>query len=257
MLTAAQVDQYLERIGLKRPMPLTRDTLNTIILAHYCHIPYENLDTMGHVPVSLDEKSLFEKLILRRRGGWCFELNGALALLLQGLGFQVRLLAARFIMGEPPETLPLRRHEILLVTLPDGQYICDAGIMRESYRIALRMEYGLIQGDGMGEYRMESHPFYGHLIYQRLEKDEFEPLMGFTLEPQIPDDYIMPSFYCEHHPDSPFTRKRMVGIYTQDGSWNLVGNTLKRIEQGRVISARECQDGEIPQILQNYFHLTV
>jgi len=253
MFSPEQVEKYLERIGLHGPMTLNHDTLNRIVWAHYTSVPYENLDTMNQIPVLLSEEALYDKIVNRHRGGWCFELNAALALLLEGLGFSVQRLAARFVMGEKPGTIPLRRHEVLLVDLEDGQYVCDAGIMRESYRAALKLKHGLEQKDGIGEYKIEFHPFYGNLIFQRLEKDTFEPLMGFTLEPQTPGDYIMPSFYCEHHPDSPFTHHRMVGVYTKDGSINLVGNELRWISQGKISQRRECTEEEIPGVLREYF----
>lgn len=253
MFTKEQVNLYLKRIGLEGPMPLCRETLDRIIFAHYQHIPYENLDTMNGIPVLLSEEALFDKIVCRKRGGWCFELNAALSLLLQGMGFEVTLLAARFLAGEDPKVIPLRRHEVLLVTLPDGQYLCDAGIMRESCRRALKLEYGLIQSDGMGEYKLEKDPFYGNLLYQKLATEDFERYFGFTFEPQVPADYIMPSFYCEHHPDSPFTHHRMVGRYTEKGSINLVGNLWKRIEGGKVAETREIPDEEIAAVLKRDF----
>jgi len=145
MFSPEQVEKYLERIGLHGPMTLNHDTLNRIVWAHYTSVPYENLDTMNQIPVLLSEEALYDKIVNRHRGGWCFELNAALSLLLRGLGFEVTLLAARFLAGEDPKVIPLRRHEVLLVTLPEGQYLCDAGIMRESCRRALKLEYGLIQ----------------------------------------------------------------------------------------------------------------
>ena len=253
MFTKEQTEKYLARIGLVGPLALKWETLNQIVWAHYTHVPYENLDTMNQIPVLLSEEALYDKIVNRHRGGWCFELNAALALLLEGLGFSVTRLAACFVMGEKPGSIPLRRHEVLLVELEDGRYVCDAGIMRESYRAALKLEHGLVQPDGIGEYTIEAHPFYGNLILQRLEKDVFEPLMGFTLEPQTPGDYIMPSFYCEHHPDSPFTHHRMVGVYTDDGSINLVGNELRWISQGKIAQRREYAEEEIPGVLREYF----
>ena len=195
MYTKEQVAQYLERIGIAGDLPLNADTLTKIVAAHYCAVPYENLNILAGTPLDLDPQALFEKIVVQHRGGFCFELNEALGNLLSSLGFSVTHLAARFILGEPADRLPMRRHHVLLVHLPDGDWLCDAGIMRESYRAALKLEHGLVQPDGIGEYTIEAHPFYGNLILQRLEKDVFEPLMGFTLEPQTPGDYIMPSFY--------------------------------------------------------------
>ena len=119
--------------------------------------------------------------------------------------------------------------------------------------MALRLECGPVQADGIGKYRFEEDPFYGHVLCQSLNGQDFVPLFGFTGEPQANADFVMPCFYCERHPDSPFIRERMVGIYTEGGSWNLVGSSLRRLEGGRVVQRQEVPEGEIPAVLEDIF----
>lgn len=252
MYTKEQIAKYLARIGLTGDLPLTADTLTKIVSAHYRAIPYENLDILAGVPLDLSESALFDKLIVRRRGGFCFELNEALGTLLSSLGFSVTHLAARFIMGEPADVLPMRRHHILLVHLPDGDWLCDAGIMREAPRKALKLQPGLVQEDGIGRYRFVEDPFYGHILMQDTG-DGFAPFFGFTGEPQITADFVMPCFYCEKHPDSPFIKDNMVGIYTEDGAWNLSGNELRRLKGAEIVERKPLSDEEIPGVLRNIF----
>lgn len=248
-----QIQRYLARIGAEGPLPHCADTLTKIISAHYRAVPYENLDILAGRPLQLDPEALFEKIVEKQRGGFCFELNEALGALLSGLGFSVTHLAARFLLGEPEGVTPMRRHHVLLVHLPDGDYLCDAGVMREAPRMALRLECGPVQADGIGKYRFEEDPFYGHVLCQSLNGQDFVPLFGFTGEPQANADFVMPCFYCERHPDSPFIRERMVGIYTEGGSWNLVGSSLRRLEGGRVVQRQEVPEGEIPAVLEDIF----
>ena len=125
-----QVKAYLARIGLSEELPLMAETLTRIVSAHYQTVPYENLFILSGTPLDLSPEALFQKIVLEHRGGFCFELNAALGELLEGLGFSVTHLAARFLRGEP-EGIPMRRHHILLVHLPEGDYLCDAGIMRQ------------------------------------------------------------------------------------------------------------------------------
>ena len=134
MYNQQQTKQYLARIGLTDSLPHSADTLSRIVRAHYFTVPYENLDVLADIPISLDRQDLFDKIVVRNRGGYCFELNAALGDLLIGMGHQLVRLTGRFIMGEPEGITPMRRHHILLVTLPEGQYLVDAGIMRESCR---------------------------------------------------------------------------------------------------------------------------
>ena len=107
--------------------------------------------------------------------------------------------------------------------------------------------------DGMGEYRFQKDPFYGTVLLQRLSEPGFVPFFGFTMEPQIPADYVMPCFYCEKHPDSPFIKDYMVGIYTEKGSWNLVGHSLRRLENGRIAEQWELTEKELSGVLEARF----
>src|SRR6266700_7356541 len=86
---------YLDRVGSGRPRVADAAALRGLHHAHQVAVPFENLRIHLGEPISLDEPALLDKLVTRRRGGFCYELNGAFALLLRALGFQVRLLAAR------------------------------------------------------------------------------------------------------------------------------------------------------------------
>ena len=70
---------YLERIGLRdEPMPLNAETLHKLMYAHLTHVPFENLDVLEkHMTPDLGIEALFDKIVVRRRGGYCFELGGA------------------------------------------------------------------------------------------------------------------------------------------------------------------------------------
>ena len=186
MYTSEQTSRYLERIGCHGEVRHDQQTLSDIIHAHLCAVPYENLDVLCGVPIRLDEQALYHTIVEHRRGGYCFELNGALSALLTGLGFEVINLAARMRLdGDAVQT---RRHRVLLVRAQDGWYLCDVGLARESQRIALKMEDGLVQSDGVSEYRLGSEPFYGHVLYQKEPGKPWKAVYAFTDEVQAEVD---------------------------------------------------------------------
>ena len=76
---------------------------------------------------------------------------------------------------------------------------------------------------------------------------------GFTMEPQITQDFVMPCFYCEKHPGSPFIKDNMVGIYTETGSWNLSGSELRRLEGAEIVERKALSTDEIPAVLHDIF----
>ena len=79
------------------------------------------------------------------------------------------------------------------------------------------------------------------------------PFFGFTMELQINADFVMPCFYCEKHPGSPFIHNNMVGIHTATGSWNLSGMQLRRLEGAQIVERRDLTEEELPDVLQEIF----
>ena len=228
---------YLSRLGLSNSDVENSVTfLNKLQYAHVTTIPYENLDILDGIPISLDPEVMFEKIVTHHRGGYCFEVNGLLSALLLELGFDVKNHLARFLRGE--NTIPVRRHRVLTVTCTDGRYLCDVGIGQTAPRHPLKMEAGLVQ-EQFGEiYKMEWDDFHGWIVYD-LHDGEWRKFYSFTEDAQLDVDFIMPSFYCEKHPNVPFHKDVMVAIKTADGRRALngrdykefVGDTLSYIEE--------------------------
>ncbi|HMB24424.1 MAG TPA: arylamine N-acetyltransferase, partial [Anaerolineales bacterium] len=86
---------YLARIQYTQPLQPDAQTLRELHLAHMLNVPFENLDIGLKRPIRLSEAALWDKIIVQRRGGFCYELNGLFALLLKEIGFRVTYLNAR------------------------------------------------------------------------------------------------------------------------------------------------------------------
>jgi len=249
-----QVERYLRKIGYGEPLGTTGKTLEGLQTAHLRHIPYENLDILNQIPLALDAESLFSKMILRPRGGYCFELNGLFSNLLKSLGFDVTNLAGRFIDAEGPPQM--RRHRILKVRTAEGAYICDVGVRSESPRRSLRFVEGLVQSDGISEYKFEGDPFYGHILWQKEAGKAWKKMYGFTQEPQLDLDYVMPSFFCERHPLSPFISFNKISIFTDTANINIVDNVLIFYENGKIQRQIELKTkDELDDALKSHFNI--
>ena len=118
------VDAYLERIGYAGPREPSEDTLVALHRAHMLAVPFENLDIHLGVANVLDPEHVFDKIVTRRRGGWCYELNGLFALLLESLGFAVTRYSASVVVSDPPS--PDFAHLTLRVDL-DRPWLADVG----------------------------------------------------------------------------------------------------------------------------------
>ncbi|HEV2374645.1 MAG TPA: arylamine N-acetyltransferase [Streptosporangiaceae bacterium] len=115
------VRAYLDRIGAERPQVLDEAALAGLHRAHLMTVPFENLSIHLGEPISLAGHDLISKIVTRRRGGFCYELNGAFALLLEALGADVVRVAAR-VYGGDGRLGPPFDHLALLVRLPGGRW---------------------------------------------------------------------------------------------------------------------------------------
>ena len=145
-MTEQQIEAYLVRIGHEGPVTLDLAGLSAIHKAHQRTVPFENLDILAGVPLSLDHEALFDKIITRRRGGVCAELNTIYNWLLYSLGFQVTSYNSRIITGENVE---FRRHRVLGIRFGDKTYTTDVGSTMEYARMPLLLEEGVVQEDGI------------------------------------------------------------------------------------------------------------
>ncbi|MDR1630117.1 MAG: arylamine N-acetyltransferase [Oscillospiraceae bacterium] len=236
------ITQYFERIGLvyNRTEPRTAALLDKIQYAHVTHVPYENIDILNGIPISLDTDRLFEKIVLRGRGGYCFELNGLLGWLLRELGFEVKDCMARFLRAETE--IPMRRHRILLVTTEDKKtFICDVGVGSVAPRLPVPFVFGEVFEQFGEQYRLRKDNFFGTVL-EEFYKGAWRDVFGFTAEPQLDIDYVMPSFYCEKHPDSIFNKSFMVSLKTETSRVTMDNFTYKEFEGDRIALVEELDE---------------
>ena len=246
-----KVDEYLNRIGYGGPLGASADTLRLLHAAHMRAVPFENLSIHGGQPVVLEDGALFDKVVRRRRGGFCYELNGLFAALLRALGFEVRMLSAAVARGDGSYG-PDFDHMALLVAL-DERWLADVGF-GESFTEPLRLdERGeQAQPDGRGCVIREEDG--GRLVYlRRGAGGEWEPQYRFDLTPHAYADF---AGMCEFHqtsPESHFTRKRICSLATPEGRVTLSDTRLIETRGGRRTERVLQTDEEYTAALREHF----
>ena len=206
---------YLDRIGYSGPTDPTAANLAALHRAHMLAVPFENLDIhLGRRNV-LDPDHVFDKVVRRRRGGWCFELNGLFALLLEQLGYRVTRCAASVVLSDPPS--PDFAHLTLRVDL-DEPWVADVGF-GDSFTEPLRLDE---RGDQLREgrpYRLEQADGRVTLLQEGSRQ------YVFTLTPRR-----MPQFQgmCDalQTPPGHFTDAPICSLLTEDGRVSLAGMRL-------------------------------
>ena len=243
---------YLERIGMRpEDVSHTYEFLKALQQNHICTVPYENLDILNETPIDLSQEALFDKIVTHHRGGYCFELNGAIAHLLKELGFATKCYFARFLKGE--NEIPVRRHRVVVTECEGARYVVEVGIGIEAPRDPLLLVEDVEQVCSNGTFRFSKDAFLGWVLQEKIE-GEWMPYYSFTEEEQLDIDFIQPSFYCEKHPASPFNKSPMVAMKTPNGRRAINDHDYKVFEDGELIHIEEnVTDARLYEILKSDF----
>jgi len=197
------LEAYLARIGHSGPRSATLEVLTAVIEAHTSAIPFENLDILLGRRILLDLGALQTKLVLGRRGGYCFEQNTLLQAALKALRFEVTPLAARVRVGSPPGAVRPRTHMLLAVDLPQGRFLADAGFGGGGPVRPLPLVEGRDTRVGMSLFRQRRE---GHAwVLEGDQGEGWQDLYDFTEEPQEEADFEVANWYTSTYPRSPFT----------------------------------------------------
>jgi N-hydroxyarylamine O-acetyltransferase len=242
------VQSYLERIrypGIAIPRQSdaggpSAELLRSLHRAHLFTVPFENLDIAFGREIICDEQRFVHKIINERRGGFCYELNGAFAVLLRRLGFQVTLLSAR-PAREDGSIAPEFDHLALLVNLHEP-WLADVGF-GDCFTEPLRLETKIEQAQNGRVYRLM---FSDNSIESQIDESfslevishgEWKKEYVFTLQPRELRDFAARCKYHQTSPDSHFTRQRICSLATPEGRITLSGSKLIETRESERLEA--------------------
>jgi N-hydroxyarylamine O-acetyltransferase len=246
---------YLERIGYDKSVHPDLDCLFGLHRTHLLTVPFENLDIHSGVPIRLTERALWDKIVVRRRGGFCYELNGMFAWLLKEVGFDVTYLNGRVYNHEGKRGREFD-HLTLLVRIPaEEQYwLADVGF-GDSFFEPLRFGFNGDQAQGLRAYRIE--PFgNGYDLYRRGFDGDWK--RQYFFDPQsrrFPADYEEACIYHQTSPKSSFTRERVISLATPDGRISLDIKNLTITTNGRLLKQPLRSKDEFQRLLGTHFDI--
>jgi N-hydroxyarylamine O-acetyltransferase len=247
VLTDEQQRRYLERIGLSGALPVTARTLAAIQWAHLHTVPFENLDicALDH-RFSLEIPDIYDKIVERGRGGFCFELNGLLATLLESMGYEVWRMAAHFSDEAEPDTFD---HLILMVTVPcdDSRWYVDVGAGRVNPERPVPI--GGATGDGRNRTRFTG----GQWVGEAKGEDGWSPVLAWDPDVWQLNDFAPRCAYFQTDPGSFFRSGALCTILVPGGRVTLAKRTLITTIDGRREERALTSADEIGDALQSIF----
>ena len=248
---------FFKRIGLPEDTPVSAsyEFLRDIQYGAVLRIAYENIDILEGKPLALDADSLFDKIVTRGRGGYCFEVNGLLSRFFKDCGLDVTDYFARYLRDEPE--IPMRRHRVMSVRCSEGNYFCDIGVGQSAPRYPLLMKEGYVQEQFGETYKFEKDDDLGWVLYD-LHRGEWRKFISFTEDRVYEVDFIQPSVFCEVHPSSPFNKVPIIAIKTPDGRKTIDDRLYKVFSGDRVIHSEDGISRErYLELLKTEFYLNI
>ncbi len=253
-LSPEQKDAYLERIGCPKDLPVCEETLDQLILHHQLSVPFESIDVFRGEPViPLDRDSLFDKIVVRRRGGFCFELNGGFVMLLRAVGFDAysvmcRVAARREVLGDIA-------HRATIVRLNGKRYICDVGLGGPMAPFAV--EISQTRQCKLNETYWVDPLEEGWYVLRKLADDgTVGQSIVFAPQPFLQKDFVPLCAHLISKPECGFRKNRTVNLRKPDGNAALSNNTLT-IRRGAVTTEETVEEERIPQVLADIFGIVL
>lgn len=207
------VAAYLARIGYSGSTDPKPDNLRALHRAHMLAVPFENFDIALGRKIVTEESSILNKVVTLRRGGFCYELNGAFAALLRALGFAVTLLSARVARDAGGEGREFD-HLTLRVDL-EQTWLADVGF-GDSFLQPLRLEEETEQSDPAGTFRLVENERRWYLL-RAVPENAWKPQYSFSLQPRRLDEFSGMCHFHQTSPESSFTRQQICSRATSEG----------------------------------------
>ncbi|MEU8772287.1 arylamine N-acetyltransferase [Streptomyces sp. NPDC048606] len=261
MWSGAELDlaAYLARIGYRGPvgeggeLRPDLDTLKAVHRAHIDSVVFENLDVLLGRPVDLDIKAIEDKLVHRRRGGYCYEQNSLLAAALERIGFEVSGRGAR--NRSRGEALLAVTHAVLVVTVDGEPWLCDAGFGWQGPHEPVPL------GRPGAEVRQGAWTFAVHeeadgiLVLRALRGGVWRDLYAFSPQRYHPVDYVLLNHYSSSHPNSSFVGRTVVQYPGASVRLALVDRELSRLHPDGRVEREPVPDDGLLDLLDREFGL--
>jgi N-hydroxyarylamine O-acetyltransferase len=249
-LLEIDIVKYLNRIHYKGEIIPSLQALKIIQRAHLMNVPFENLDI--HRKVSIDITNLFEKIVFRNRGGFCYELNGLFYELLKQIGFDVKLISAR-VYEQGKGFGPEFDHMSIIARINGLDYLVDAGFGDFALQpLEIKLDKEL--KDPAGIFKIIAYNDQSKLVQKKSTEGEFIPQYLFTEIARNPNEFNEMCLYHQTSSQSHFTQKRICTLPLENGRITLTGNTLK-VTRDHAVTTKPCKEEEIPGILWEYFKI--
>jgi len=247
-MTSALLDQYFYRIGVTNVGRADAETLRRLHSAHVAAIPFENLAILSGQRVSLALDDLVAKLVVGRRGGYCFEQNTLFLAVLRELGFHVTPMEARVRAGST--ALRPRTHMVLAVRLGEQQWLADVGFGGEGPFEPVALDGApSVATAGVTHRVIRAEDLF---VLQGQRNAGWEDQYAFAFQAIHPVDFEMANWFTSTYPQSPFLHTLTAQRTTHDVRYILRYPMFTELRASGILS-RDITRAELLPLLREIF----
>ncbi|MEU5404138.1 arylamine N-acetyltransferase [Streptomyces sp. NPDC005963] len=245
MTTAA----YLERIAAERPERPDLAALRHLHERHVLSVPFESLDYHLGKEIYYKDERVVEKIVHRRRGGACGELNSAFFFLLEALGFNVHLRHGRvWIDGRLRDPY---NHMLLTAEIEGRHWLVDVGFGKGS-RYPISMDTPEAQSDPHGAFSVRKVDDRATDVLRN-----GKPQYRVYDDPTSLADFDQTIFWYRTSPDSMLLQNMFCSLPTEDG-WVLLKDDVLTVTRGRETETeRLADDSAVLGAYEKWFGITL
>jgi len=252
-MTETEIAKYLTRINFDGTTEPTLELLRMLQKKHLLGIPFENLDIHYKTPIKLNSADIFEKVINKKRGGFCYELNSLFHELLRSIGFDVKIISARVFNSKKQTFSPEFDHLAILAKINSANYLVDVGFGEFAFH-PLEIESSTMLNDERGIFKIEKHDNKYYRVSKLIAKNWMTEYI-FSLQERGLREFEEMCLYHQTSPESHFTQNKLCSIATETGRITVTDDRAK-ITQGNTITEFNINnEKEFLSALERYFNL--
>lgn len=248
---------FLDRIDVQQNPSVNLEDLTLLQEQFLLHVPFENLTIQNKVPIDYNPHAVYKKVVERKQGGVCYELNSLFCEALIEVGFEARIIAAQMWPDKKPREEWDYDHMAIIVNLNGIEYLVDVG-----NGVYLGKPLAIVGDDSSLSEGIQFHceaydDEHWVLLSQQSLPTQEESIQRYVFKPEEAkrDDFKPACHFVETSPDSKFVQNLVVTRWTHEGRITLAGNTLVKTDRHRNREETTIAKSDTTDVLKKYFDI--
>lgn len=249
MLNEENMLTYFAGVTANQPA-LSIEFIKELQNGHLRNYPFSSLGVLLHDSLSLESQVLFNRVVTKKRGGYCFEHNKIFYEILTSCGFRCEIVLARVLLNRNID-VP-RTHRVTRVVFQNTNYIVDVGFGPLCPREPLLVDSEEPQDQGDAVYRI-IQPESGHFLLQIEDVDGWFSLYSFDNFLYTEADCLCGHHYSSTYPEAVFVNNLVVSLKSYDDVRLIRNGEFHRIRGGETVISEISSKDNLGMILMGEF----